>query len=69
MKNLNILYHLQEVPSLQIPDILYPYTGGQIFQELKFPHTHDQQFSNKKSFNPFPHICNNTTFIKMLTFD
>jgi hypothetical protein len=37
MKNLNILYDLQEVPILQIPNILYPYTGGQIFQELKFP--------------------------------
>jgi len=37
MKNLNILYHLQEVPRLQIPNNLSPYTGGQIIQELKFP--------------------------------
>jgi hypothetical protein len=37
MKNLNILYHLQYIPSLQIPNILSPYTGGQIFWELKFP--------------------------------
>lgn len=37
MKNLHILYHLQEVPNLQIPNILFPYIRGQIFQELKCP--------------------------------